>query len=233
MTKRSRPPLPLALFSLAALAALALLPPRSPLAAQTSPPEAPEAAQPAAAAPDDTAMPATLAVLPLGLSDQVRRQFPELAGRGTGAAVHALLSRSLEASGRFRLLAARPEVEEDLLNRGWVASTGAVDVESARRYGELLGARYAVFGEVYEFATRRLKRHTAETAVAVQLRLVDVASGVTVSAAATGTASRKGEVFPLGAGPDFTASSLGAATEAALSEAVYQLLARLPDLASG
>jgi Peptidoglycan-synthase activator LpoB len=230
MTKRSRPPLPLALLGLAALAALVRLAPASPLAAQTPPPEAVE---PAAAAADETVEPATLAVLPLGLADQVRRQFPELAGRGTGAAVHALLARSLEASGRFRLLAARPEVEEDLLNRGWVASTGSVDVESARRYGELLGARYAVFGEVYEFATRRLKRHTAETAVAVQLRLVDVASGVTVSAAATGTASRKGEVFPLGAGPDFTASSLGAATEAALAEAVYQLLARLPDLASG
>lgn len=176
--------------------------------------------------------PATLAVLPLGLADQLRRRFPELAVRATGLGIHGLLSRDLAATGRFRLVTARSEVVEELVNRNWVASSGAADLEAAMRYGELLGARYVVWGELYDFGSRKVKRKTFETGVAVQLRLVDVATGATASAAASGTAVLKGQAFPLAFAPDFAASPVGAAAAAAFAEAVPQLLARIPDLAA-
>jgi hypothetical protein len=173
-----------------------------------------------------------LAVLPLALADQLRRRFPELSVRAIGLGIHTLLSRDLAATERFRLVTARPEVVEEMVNRGWVASTGAADASEAVRYGELLGARYVVWGEVYDFGSRKVKRKTFETGVAVQLRLVDVVSGASASAAASGTVVLRAEPFPLAFSPDFAASPVGAATEAALAEAVPQLLARLPDLAA-
>ena len=203
------------------------------VAAAGGPPAAPEQAPAggvAVAPPESAGEPASLAVLPLGLADQLRRRFPELAVRGTGIGVHNLLVRELAVTGGFRLVAARVEEVTDLVNRQWVASTGAADAELAVRYGRLLGVRYVVWGEVYDFGSRRVKRKTVETGLAVQLRVVDVATGAEASAAATGTAVRRGEVFALTANPDFADSPLGAAAEAAFAEAVPQLLARLPDL---
>ena len=180
--------------------------------------------------PETTGEPPSLAVLPLGLADQLRRRFPELAVRGTGIGVHNLLVRELAVSGGFRLVAARAEEVVDLVNRQWVASTGAADAELAVSYGRLLGVRYVVWGEVYDFGSRRVKRKTVETGLAVQLRVVDVATAAEASAAASGTAVRRGEVFALAANPDFADTPLGAAAEAAFAAAVPQLLARLPDL---
>ena len=128
-------------------------------------------------------------------------------------------------TGRFRFVEDKPEVVEDLLNRQWMASTGAVDADSAVRYGRLLGARYVVYGEVYDFATRRVKRRTAETRIAIQVRLVDVETTEYVPASGVGVVVLKGEeVFPLGDGVEFARSTVGQATEASLAEAVPQLL---------
>lgn len=219
----------LAAVALAALAAVAPAATSSGLPPPAAPGQGPAGG--AETAPAGTAGELTpLAVLPLGLDDQLRRRFPELAGRSTGLGVHALLGRELATTGRFRLVAARPEEVADLLNRQWVASTGAADADLALSYGRLLGVRYVVWGEVYDFGSRRVKRKTVETGLAVQLRVVDVTSGAEASSAATGTAVRRGEVFSLAATPDFADSPLGAAAEAAFAEAVPQLLARLPDL---
>lgn len=198
------------------------------LALATLPAGAVAQSVPAAAEPDQPTAsgPIPIAVLPLGLSDETRRRYPQLSERNVGFGVHNMLVEDLYDTGRFRFVEDKPEVVEDLLNRQWVASTGAVDTDSAVRYGRLLGARYVVYGEVYDFATRRVKRRTAETRIGIQLRLVDVETTEYVPASATGTVVLKGEVFSLKDSVEFTRSTVGQATAASLEKAVPELLAR-------
>jgi curli biogenesis system outer membrane secretion channel CsgG len=182
--------------------------------------------EPAAAEVAATEQAIPIAVLPLGLTEETRRRYPQLAERNVGFGIHNLLVDLLYDTGGFRFVEDKPEVVEDLVQRQWVASTGAVDVGSAVRYGRLLGARYVVYGEVFDFSTRKLKRRTAETRIGIQIRLVDVETSEYVPASATGVVTVKGETFPKGDGVEFARGTVGQATSAALAQAVPQLMER-------
>jgi len=250
-------PLPRALLAAGLLAAVAATAPAAagpavqqppatepaPAAAKTAPPEAKAAPPAAEAAPGAAGEPAAatapeaaepdsripIAVLPLGLTDETRRRYPQLAERNVGFGIHNLLVDLLYDTGRFRFVEDKPEVVEDLVQRQWVASTGAVDVGSAVRYGHLLGARYVIYGEVFDFSTRRVKRRTSETRIGIQIRLVDVETSEYVPASATGVVTVKGETFPKGDNVEFARGTVGQATSASLAQAVPQLLERFAE----
>jgi curli biogenesis system outer membrane secretion channel CsgG len=192
-------------------------------AGQPQPAPPPPAAQGAAPAPAEI----PVAVLPLGLTAETTQRYPQLAERGVGFGIHDMLVNHLFDRGGFRFVEDKPEVVKDLMDRQWVASTGAVSAESAVRYGRLLGARYTLYGEVYDFSTRRLGRKAAETRISIQIRLIDVETSEFVPASGTGTVTRDGEVFPKGDTVTFARSTVGAATDAALAQAVAQLMDRL------
>lgn len=223
---RHRSPLPPILFALALTSAA--------LAAARPPAETPEV-EGAARATE----PVPIAVLPLGLSAETSRRYPQLAERNVGFGIHNMLVNHLYDTGRFRFVEDKPEVVEDLLERQWTASTGAVSAESAVRYGRLLGARHVLYGEVYDFSTRRLGRKRAETRIALQIRLVDVETSEYVPASGTATVTREGkkaaaETYPRGADDlAFARSTVGEATGEAVAAAVEQLMARLPATPEG
>lgn len=171
--------------------------------------------------------PVPVAVLPLGLTEATSARYPQLAERSVGFGIHNLLVDRLFDTGRFRFVEDKPEVVEDLLERQWVATTGAVDVASAVEHGRLLGARYVLYGEVFEFSTRRLRKKQAEARIGIQVRLVDVETSEYVPASGTGTVTRKGEVFPK-SGDDtaFARSTVGEASRRAVDEAVTTLMQR-------
>ncbi len=230
MTNRPRPVLvPVTAARAAAVVAFAVLalPTAGPLACLPAPPQdqPPPATAPSQAAAASRPIP--IAVLPLGLTDETRRRYPQLAYKNVGFGIHNLLVERLYDTGRFRFVEDKPEVVEDLLNRQWMASTGAVDATSAVRYGQLLGARFVVYGEVSGFGTRKIKRREAETWISIQVRIVDVETSEYVPASGKGLVTlRKMEVFPLRDDGDFASGTVGLATAAALDEAVPELLER-------
>ena len=126
--------------------------------------------------------PITVAVLPLGLSQQARELYPQLAERQVGFGIHNILVEHLHASGWFRLVEEKQGVIDDLLNRQWVASSGAVSADSAVRFGHLQGAQYVLYGEVYDFGVHRTQRKRWETSIAIQIRLVEVESSIFIPA---------------------------------------------------
>ncbi len=179
-----------------------------------------------AAAADSQQDPIPIAVLPLGLTAETHQRYPQLAESNVGFGIHNILVNRLYDSGRFRLVEDKPEVIDDLIHRQWVSSSGAVDPESAVRHGRILGARYVLYGEVYDFSTRRLRRKRWETRIAVQLRIVDVETTEYVPASGTGVVLHQGKVFPRKDLVAFARSTIGRAGETALKEAVAQLLER-------
>lgn len=193
--------------------------------------EAAEAAE-AAKAPEAAEAPAAgaagipVAVLPLGLTETTSRRYPQLAERNVGLGVHNLLVDRLYDTGRFRFVEEKPEVVADLLDRQWVASTGAVSAESAVQHGRLLGARYVLYGEVYDFGLERLGTAGAETRISIQIRLVDVETSEYVPASGTGELRREGDVLSTESELAFTRSTVGLATDRALAAAVETLMRR-------
>lgn len=205
----------------------------SPLAAVagTSDPEASRAGEEAPAGPgggaeETSAQGIPIAVLPLGLTARTAERYPQLADHNVGLGVHNVLVNHLYDSGRFRFVEEKKEVVDDLLERQWVATSGAVSPESAVSYGRLLGARYVLYGEVYDFSVRRVKKKVGETRIALQIRLVDVETSEYVPAAGSGTAAGKGAAFVKVDPGDFARSTIGQATDEALGQAVAQLMER-------
>lgn len=169
-----------------------------------------------------------IAVLPLALRPQIRELYPQLAQRSVGLGVHNMLLDRLLEVDRFRFVEENPEVLEDLIERQWLATTGAVSAETAVRQGRLLGASYVVYGEVSQFSSQKIEKKTYETRIGIQVRLVDVETGELVPASGTGAVTRKGAIYTKGDPVEFARSTVGEATQAALAEAVAGLMRRFP-----
>lgn len=180
-------------------------------------------------APTDDRIP--VAVLPLGLTETTSERYPQLAARSVGLGVHNMLVNHLYDTGRFRFVEEKPDVVADLLDRQWVSSTGAVSAETAVEHGRLLGARYVLYGEVYDFGLRTLGTAIAETRVAVQVRLVDVETSEYVPASGAGEVRREGEVLATESEVAFARSTVGLATDEALAAAVETLMRRFAPVA--
>lgn len=167
-----------------------------------------------------------VAVLPLGLTEKTAERYPQLADRNVGFGIHDMLVDRLYDTGRFRLVEEKQEVIDDLLNRQWIAASGGVSKESAVSYGKLLGARYVLYGEVYDFSSQPVSKKVVETRIALQVRLVDVETSEYVPASGSGAETRKGKVFVRADRVEFARSTVGLATGAALEEAVGKLMQR-------
>lgn len=188
---------------------------------------------PAPAPPLAAAEPVPVAVLPLGLTEATSRRYPQLAERNVGLGVHNMLVDHLYDTGLFRFVEEKPEVVADLVDRQWVASTGAVASETAVRHGRLLGARYVLYGEIYDFALRELGSAAAETRVAVQVRLVDVETSEYIPASGTAELLREGTVLGSESEIAFARSTVGRATDQALADAVETLMERFEPARAG
>ncbi len=188
-------------------------------------PELPAALDPEGGAAADTRVP--IAVLPLGLTAATAERYPQLAERNVGLGIHNMLVDRLYDSGRFRMVEDKQEVVDDLVNRQWMAASGGVSKESAVRHGQLLGARWVIYGEVYDFSSQPLTKKRSETRISLQIRLVNVETSEYIPASGAGAETRKGKIFRLDQ-VEFARSTVGQATQLALEEAVPKLLRRFP-----
>lgn len=175
-------------------------------------------AAPAAAYSDYTGEKTTLAVLPLGLSQQAARRYPHLQDSAVGMGMHNLITEALHRSKRFRFVEQDEKVVRDIFKKQWLAATGAVDQASAVELGKVLGAKKVVYGEVYDYSEGKdetvagiRKKVIPKIRVGVQVRLVDVETLEYVPASGTAT------------GPDW-----GEAARMAVESAVSRLIGQLP-----
>jgi|CXWL01.1.fsa_nt_gi serine/threonine-protein kinase len=197
----------------------------SPAPVEPEPSPAPEP-EPEPAVPTVPAGPVPLAVLALGLTAETHARYPQLADASVGLGIHNRVVQELDETGRFRLVEDNPKILQDLVANQWAAAGGAVDSASAAQLGRRLGARYVVYGEVYEFALRDLSRKEREVRLGLQLRLVNVETTEYVPASASATVRARGPVLEGEQKKDFARSAVGEATAAAITQAVRDLISK-------
>jgi hypothetical protein len=84
-----------------------------------------------------------------------------------------------------------------------------------------------VYGEVFDFATRKVNRKEVSTRIGIQVRMVDVETSEYVPATGTGEVTmRRRDAFDPGDDVEFALSTVGQATEASLARAVPELMER-------
>lgn len=189
-------------------------------------PEASPAPEPEPVAPVVPAGPVPLAVLALGLTAETHARYPQLADASVGLGIHNRVVQELDDTGRFRLVEDNPKILQDLVANQWAAAAGSVDSASAAQLGRRLGARYVVYGEVFEFALRDLSRKEREVRLGLQLRLVNVETTEYVPASASATVRARGPVLEGEQKKDFARSAVGEATAAAITQAVRDLISK-------
>lgn len=112
-----------------------------------------------------------------------------------GRGVSDMLITALVSTGRFTVVERNDQALAGIFKEQKLGQSGAVTAQTAAKAGQMLGAKAAAYGEVTEFAIRKTGAYvglagtkTITTRTAVDVRLVDAASGAIV-AAATGIGS--------------------------------------------
>lgn len=178
-----------------------------------------------------------IAVLPLGLSKQAAERYPRLREQAVGLGVHNVLVETLYETKGFTLVEEKADIVRDILKRQWASSTGAISERYAIEIGNMTGARYIAYGEVYDFGVRSrgesrgvYRTRTDTVTVGVQIRIVSVSTGEFIPASGSGQAGviSKGLIF----GDDtsrFEECGVGKATRLAIRKAVAALMKRFPE----
>lgn len=175
-------------------------------------------------------------VLPLGLSKAAAERYPKLRDLAVGFGVHNILVDTLFETGGFILLEDKPEVIDEMLKRQWADAAGVVSQATAIEHGNLTGAKYILYGEVYDFgigATGRsvgmVRERTDTVHVGLQIRLVSVATGEFVPASGIGmSVLSTPHLLFADESERFRATDIGAATRRAIRRAVVTLVERMP-----
>jgi hypothetical protein len=108
----------------------------------------------------------------IGLSKRDTDEYEELRTLRVGQGLRQVLSRTVRDVKQISLVEEKSEVLVGLAERQWAQQGAAFDPATAVQAGKLMGAKYVLYGEVYDFASPRENR--GKLYIAVQVRLVDV-----------------------------------------------------------
>ena len=159
-------------------------------------------------------------------------KFPELKAKRVGFGLCNRIVETLYESGCFELVEEKEEIkkriQEEWLNR-------AVFGDSIEEPTGFAPAEFLIYADVYDFGVRDTssvsglsKKEGSETWVTIQVRAVFCSNGEYVPASGTGQClvQKQGSIWG-GQGEDFDASSVGKASDAAVRNALLQLVERL------
>jgi len=156
-----------------------------------------------------------------------------------GEGMAEMLTTALVESGQFRVLE-RQQIN-DVLGEQDLGAGGRIDAATAAKIGQIIGARYLVYGTVNEFEYQksgggggirikgiRVGASEAKAHIGMDVRIVDAVTGeILFSTRSTADASRSG--FKVGySGADFGAD-LGAFQKTPLGEATRKAIEQVVD----
>ena len=160
----------------------------------------------------------TVAVV--GLNKRNVDDYEDLHALRVGQGLHNQLTRAMRDTGRFTLVEEKSEVVRGLVEMQWIQKRNveAFDQTTAVAAGKLMGAKYVLYGEVYDFASP--KENKGKLMIAVEIRLVDVETARFVPGYGQGELlvpkSEPGEL-------DFDRSSLGKVCDMAIHNALADI----------
>lgn len=182
--------------------------------------------------------PVPVALLNIGLTEDILAQYPELGDYRVGLGLTNITVAFLDETYRFQFVETRDEIKERMIKQ-FKASEKGFTANVVNPIGKIVLAKYFCYIEVYDFSisedeTINLKdgvKNTLVTRLGLQVKLVDSETGLYMTGSGLGMATTKREVTLLNDENldevKFNQSSIGVSTRKALETAVAKIVKRM------
>jgi hypothetical protein len=188
--------------------------------------------------PEYNGKPVPVALLSIGISDEVLAQYPELGDYRVGLGLANIVVAFMDETFRFEFVETKDEIKDRMVSQ-YKASKAGLSTETIELKGNIVLAKYIGYVEVYDFSisedeTLNLKdgvKNVVNTRLGLQLKLVDSQSGLYMTGSGLGMATTTREMTFLNDANleevAFNQSSIGTATKKALETAVAKVVKRM------
>ena len=188
--------------------------------------------------PEYNGMPVPVALLSIGVNEEVLAQYPELGDYRVGLGLTNITVAFMDETFRFEFVETKDEIKNRMVTQ-YKASQKGFTANKIDIVGKIVLARYFCYIEVYDFSisedeTVNLKDGVTNklvTRLGMQVKLVDAETGLYMTGSGLGKATTTREVTLLNdenlEEVKFNQSSIGTATKKALETAVAKLVKRM------
>lgn len=188
--------------------------------------------------PEYNGKPVPVALLSIGISDEVLAQYPELGDYRVGLGLANIVVAFMDETFRFEFVETKDQIKDRMVSQ-YKASKAGLSTETIELKGNIVLAKYIGYVEVYDFSisedeTLNLKdgvKNIVNTRLGLQLKLVDSQSGLYMTGSGLGMATTTREMTFLNDANleevAFNQSSIGTATKKALETAVAKVVKRM------
>lgn len=188
--------------------------------------------------PEYNGEPVPVALLSIGISDEVLSQYPELGDYRVGLGLANIVVAFMDETFRFEFVETKDEIKDRMINQ-MKASDKGISANKIEVKGNIVLAKYFGYVEVYDFSisedeTVNLKdgvKNTLVTRLGLQLKLVDAETGLYMTGSGLGMATTTREMTLLNDANleevAFNQSSIGTSTKKALETAVAKVVKRM------
>ena len=182
--------------------------------------------------------PVSVALLNIGVSDEVLSQYPELGDYRVGLGLTNITVAFLVETFRFEFVETKDEIKNRMITQ-YKASQKGFTANDIDIKGNITLAKYFIYVEVYDYSvsedeTINLKdgvKNTLVTRLGLQIRAVDSETGLYMTGSGLGKAVTQRELTFLNDDNldevKFNSSSIGVSTRKALETAVAKIVKRM------
>ena len=188
--------------------------------------------------PEYNGDPTTVALLSIGVSDEVLSQYPELGDYRVGLGLTNITVAFLDETFRFEFVETKDEIKNRMVTQ-YKASQKGLTANEINIVGKIMLAKYFCYIEVYDFSisedeTLNLKdgvKNTLVTRLGLQVKMVDAETGLYMTGSGLGKAVTIRELTLLNDenldDVKFNQSSIGTSTKKALETATAKVVKRM------
>ncbi len=188
--------------------------------------------------PEYNGDPVAVALLNIGISEEVLSQYPELGDYRVGLGLTNITVAFLDETFRFEFVETKDEIKDRMVTQ-FKASQKGFTANKIDIRGKIMLANYFCYVEVYDFSisedeTINLKdgvKNKLVTRLGLQVKMVDAETGLYMTGSGLGKATTTREVTLLNdenlEEVKFNQSSIGTSTKKALETAVAKVVKRM------
>jgi len=188
--------------------------------------------------PEYNGDPVTVALLNIGVSDEVLSQYPELGDYRVGLGLTNITVAFLDETFRFEFVETKDEIKDRMVTQ-YKASQKGFTANQIDIKGKIMLAKYFCYIEVYDFSISEdesisLKdgvKSNLVTRLGLQVKMVDAETGLYMTGSGLGKATTTREMTLLNDENleeiKFNQSSIGTSTKKALETGVAKVVKRM------
>lgn len=173
-------------------------------------------------------------IIRFGIPEEIITKYPELADKRIGWGLSNRIIEGFYDTNRFEYVEEKAAILKRIQDQWSLAEAGVYFEEEPQTNPGLKQPKYLIYAEVYEFSVTHSEILVGiatevqnTTIMGIQLRMVDVATGRFIPASGQGEATTTGVSVWVTTDIDFDQSTVGIASQRALTVAIRNLLKRM------